>query len=166
MALENSDPNLNQAADLKPLEVTKNGDTTVLISTIPSGFAIVENEMFEGKKIIATRAFLKGELLYIGHAALLDLSAIRHKFTVQINSQDGEFLSKHQNDDTHSVEDFLLQNPSESKRQCYGWDGFMNHSCDANAYFRKFRDCVPSKFFASFTKWASFFSSIALSHSE
>ncbi|KAL7538014.1 hypothetical protein ACHAWF_005965 [Thalassiosira exigua] len=99
----------------------------VLHSTVPNGFAVVENEVFEGKKIIATRGFKKDDLLYIGKAALMDLSITDHHYKLN-------FLD---NNDTHSVDDFAnsSKSGSTSKRQVYGWDAFMNHSCEANAYF-------------------------------
>lgn len=135
---ENYDP--NQTASLKSsLELSNTDGIITLASVIPNGFAVVDNEMFEGKKIIATRAFKKGTLLYVGQARMLDLSAIGHGFQLRIYSEDCELLSQHCNDDTHSVDDYAAASKtgSESKRQVYGWDGFMNHSCDANAYFRK-----------------------------
>jgi hypothetical protein len=124
----------------RPLElVTTNDGVPILISTIPPGFAVVDNDVFEGKKIVATKPFQKDDVLYIGHALLLDLSASGNKFIVQINSEDGQFLSQHFMTTTHSVDDHAPSSKigSESKRQVYGFDGFMNHSCDANAYFRK-----------------------------
>jgi hypothetical protein len=135
---ENSDP--NPAASTKPLEVKHSDSGMVIISTIPNGFAVVDNEKFEGKKIVATESFRKGSLMYTGYAAMLDLSSIGHGYKVKIYSEDRQLLSKHYNDDTHSVDDHApgSKTGTESKRQVYGWDGFMNHSCDANAYFRKF----------------------------
>lgn len=135
---ENSNP--NPAASLKPLEVKQTDGGMVIISTIPDGFDVVDNEKFEGKKIVATESFRKGSIMYTGYAAMLDLSTIGHGFKVKIYSEDRQLLSEHYNDDTHSVDDHApgSKTGSESKRQVYGWDGFMNHSCDANAYFRKF----------------------------
>lgn len=45
------------------VEVANDGPQprVVLHSTVPFGFAVVDNEVFEGKKIIATRRFEKGE---------------------------------------------------------------------------------------------------------
>ena len=139
---ENSDP--NPAASLKTLKViTQTDGGMVLASTIPNGFAVVDNELFEGKKIVATESFKKGSRMYTGCAAMLDLSSIGHGFKVNIYSEDRQLLSKHYNDNTHSVDDHApgSKTGSESKRQVYGWDGFMNHSCDANAYFRKLLLC-------------------------
>jgi hypothetical protein len=121
------------------LEVSKAGGVITLESTIPNGFKIVDNEAFEGKKIIATKPFNKGDRMYVGHAAMLDLSSVGHGFALKLFLEDGKFLSQHFNNDTHSVDDYAegSKTGSESKRQVYGWDGFMNHSCDANAYFRE-----------------------------
>ncbi len=134
---ENSDPNPTRIP--KPLEVKQTDGGMVLISTIPNGFAVVDNETFEGKKIVATESFRKGSVMYTGYAVMLDLSSIGQAFEVKIYSEDRQLLSKHYNDDTHSVDDHApgSKTSSESKRQIYGWDGFMNHSCDANTYFRK-----------------------------
>uniref|UniRef100_A0A7S2M487 Histone-lysine N-methyltransferase n=1 Tax=Skeletonema marinoi TaxID=267567 RepID=A0A7S2M487_9STRA len=132
---ENSDP--NPVRNRKPLEVRQTDGGMVLISIIPNGFAVVDNEKFAGKKIVATECHLQGSVMYTGYAAMLDLSSIGQVFEVKIYSEDRELLSKHYNDDTHSVDDHAPGSKSgtESKRQVYGWDGFMNHSCDANAYF-------------------------------
>lgn len=134
---ENSHPNPTRIH--KPLEVRQTDSGMVLISIIPNGFAVVDNEKFEGKKIVATESFRKGSVMYTGYAAMLDLSSIGQVFEVKIYSEDRQLLSKHCNDDTHSVDDHApgSKTGSESKRQVYGWDGFMNHSCDANTYFRK-----------------------------
>ena len=141
---ENSHP--NPVRNLKPLEVRQTDGGMVLISIIPNGFAVVDNEKFSGKKIVATESFRKGSVMYQGYAAMLDLSSIGQVFEVKIYSEDHELLSKHYNDDTHSVDDHApgSKTGSESKRQVYGWDGFMNHSCDANAYFRKLYLCCTS----------------------
>ena len=46
---ENNDP--NQTANLKSsLELTNTDGVVALASVIPNGFAVVDNEMFEGKK--------------------------------------------------------------------------------------------------------------------
>jgi len=118
----------------QPMQVT-------LHSTVPNGFAIVDNEVFEGKKVIATKDFKKGDLLYIASCALLDLSAAGHCYKLKIYSEDANgkrsLLESHDNTDTHSVDDYAIESKSgvTSKRQVYGFDSFMNHSCQANAYF-------------------------------
>ena len=129
----------------KSLEVEVSGldgpepGRVILHSMIPDGFAIVDHEVFEGKKIIATRRFKKGDLMYTGSAALLDL--IGHGYKLKIYSEDHNanrcLLSTHDNSDTHSVDDYAVGSKSgiANKRQVYGWDSFMNHSCDPNAYF-------------------------------
>ena len=118
----------------EPVQVT-------LHSTVPNGFAIVDNEVFEGKKVVATKQFKKGERLYIACAALLDLSAAGHCYKLKIYSEDTNgkrsLMETHDNTDTHSVDDHAFESKSgtTSKRQVYGFDSFMNHSCQANAYF-------------------------------
>lgn len=148
---ENSDPNPTRIP--KPLEVKQTDGGMVLTSIIPNGFAVVDNEKFEGKKIVATESFRKGSVMYTGYAAMLDLSSIGQVFEVKIYSEDRELLSKHYNDDTHSVDDHApgSKTSSESKRQVYGWDGFMNHSCDANTYFRKIQLCLLALSFTLYT---------------
>ena len=144
---ENSDPNPTRCLRFKPLEVRQtDGGMVSLISIIPDGFAVVENEKFEGKKIVATESFRKGSVMYTGYAAVVDLSSMGQVFELKIYSEDRQLLSKHDNDDTHSVDDHApgSKTSNESKRQVYGWDGFMNHSCDANAYFRELHLCFAS----------------------
>ncbi len=126
---------VSHGSDLsQPVQVT-------LHSTVPNGFAIVDNEAFEGKKVIATKHFKKGELLYIASAALLDLSSADHCYKLKIYAEDQNgkrsLLETHDNTDTHSVDDHAIESKSgaTSKRQVYGFDSFMNHSCQANAYF-------------------------------
>ena len=104
-------------------------------SVIPDDFAIVDNDVFEGKKIIALRSFKAGEVLYNGHAHLLNLSHFNNRFVLQIFSSGDSAtpVAQYENSDTHSVLDYAVG--SEPKRQVYGWDGFMNHSCSPNAHF-------------------------------
>ncbi len=126
---------VSSGSDLsQPVQVT-------LHSTVPNGFAIVDSEVFEGKKVIATKYFKKGDLLYIASCALLDLSAAGHCYKLKIYSEDANgkrsLLESHDNTDTHSVDDHAIESKTgaTSKRQVYGFDSFMNHSCQANAYF-------------------------------
>jgi SET domain-containing protein len=71
----------------------------------------------------------------------LDLSAAGHCYKLKIYSEDQAgtrcLLETHDNTDTHSVDDHAIESKSgaTSKRQVYGFDSFMNHSCQANAYF-------------------------------
>lgn len=78
---------------------------------------------------------------FFATAALLDLSAVRHEHKVKIYTEDQNgnrtLLETVSNTNTHSVDDHAVGSKSSiaSKRQVYGWDAFMNHSCEANAYF-------------------------------
>lgn len=121
----------------KPLEVEiteVDGKTRVTLhSIIPNGFAIADNEKFEGKKIIATKGFKAGEVLYIGHAALLDLSDMGNVFKLRVYEHDEDtennfmngvhpnrrFLNEYDNSATHSVDDHAdgSKSDSTSKRQ-------------------------------------------------
>lgn len=130
-----------QSLSSSKLEVEATDGQVVLHSTIPDGFAIVDNEVFEGKKIIATRNFKQGDLLYVASAALLDMSSVGQQHKVHIYSEDQHgnriLLETVSNTDTHSVDDYAVGSKSgvANKRQVYGWDAFMNHSCHANGYF-------------------------------
>lgn len=46
------------------------------------------------------------------------------------NKSNGELVESVVNDSTHSV--FDMANPDDPHRQVYGFDAFMNHSCDPN----------------------------------
>ena len=102
-----------------------------------------------GKRLVAKETFQAGQIMYRGYAALLDLSLYNHKYTVRLYDHDGTFIGEHCNDSVHSVVDYdaYLQEMEggihtyvttaniPSIRQVYGFDAYMNHSCDANAYF-------------------------------
>jgi hypothetical protein len=122
----------------------------IIHSTVPRGFAIVDNEAFEGKKIIATRDYARGDLLYVASCALLDLSPYGQRYELKIYSEEVEnqeagrrrLLDARVNTDTHSVDDGqapVVGDGGTRLRQVYGWDSFMNHSCDANAHFPPLR---------------------------
>ena len=109
----------------KPL-VLVSDDQVVVYSTIPEGFAIVENESFEGKRIIATKSFSRGSVAYTGYAQMRDLSTTNHGFTLRLYSEDRngrrKFLHEYQNNDTHSVDDYGVGSKGDTnKRQVYGW---------------------------------------------
>ena len=110
-------------------------------STIPSGFAIVDHDVFDGKKIVATQPFQKGDVMYVGHALMLDLSSKDSKFKLCVyapeHDERNRLVGVFENSSTHSVDDHAPASKlgAVSKRQVYGWDGFMNHSCSPNAYF-------------------------------
>jgi hypothetical protein len=78
--------------------------------------------------MIATRPFKAGDLMYKGYATLVagvteyDLHLTHSDGTVEIT----RCSTVNSVMDTEDLED--------AKRQFYGFDGFMNHSCDANCF--------------------------------
>lgn len=114
-------------------------------SYIPKGITIETGPL--GKKVVAKEHFSSGDFIYRGFAALLDLSLYNHKYTVRLYDHEGIFLTEYCNDSVHSVVDYdahvqemkddVSQDSMETPkiRQVYGFDAYMNHSCDANAYF-------------------------------
>lgn len=124
----------------------------IIHSTVPRGFAIVDNGALEGKMIIATRDYARGDLLYVASCALLDLSPYGQRYELKVyyseeleNQGTGRrrLLDARVSTDGHSVDDGH-HSPEAGDgggrlRQVYGWDTFMNHSCDANAHFPPFR---------------------------
>eukprot|EP00804_Cyclotella_cryptica_P011495 CCRYP_017052-RA/>CCRYP_017052-RA protein AED:0.13 eAED:0.13 QI:0/0/0/1/0.66/0.5/4/0/396 len=123
--------------------------TAVIYSAIPRGLAVVDHHTFKGKKIVATKAFKEGEELYVGHAALVDLSAANNAYTLRlysencditndnsigVSSQKYVLVDEFQNSTVHSVLETgdVTKRQVRKKFQVYGFDGYMNHSCDAN----------------------------------
>eukprot|EP00956_Cyclotella_meneghiniana_P031722 scaffold84212_cov72-Cyclotella_meneghiniana.AAC.3 len=108
-------------------------------SFIPREFAIVRNDAFDGNKIVALKSFKRGEIIYYGECLLIDLSFVNNGHILQVFSYEDpqKLLAEYRNSDTHSVEDYGAEsNQAEtSRRQVYGWDSYMNHSCDPNAHF-------------------------------
>ena len=95
----------------------------------------MDDEKGNGKKIAMTEACGKGQVMYTGYSSILDLSSIRHSFNLKIYSEHRQLPSEHNNDDTHLVDDYApaSKTENESKRLVYGWDFFMNHSCNVNS---------------------------------
>lgn len=115
-----------------------------------------------GKKIIATMDYKRGALLYLASCAILDLTPYGQRYELKIYSEgqqkeEGDenpnpyrtrlldarvntttdtFNNNNNfnntNDATLSVDDNTQHN---DPRQVYGWDTFMTHSCNPNAYF-------------------------------
>jgi len=62
-----------------------------------------------------------------------DVDATTTKFLLHVyGAEDGELVESFLLDDTNSVKDYF--HPSEDRRQVYGFDGFMNHSCSPNCH--------------------------------
>ena len=102
------------------MEFYKKDGKTFQSLPVPFGICIGSNEY--GKCLIATQSFLKGSKLYEGRYIEIDDSD-NYRF-VQVGEE--IFLISH----VHSVQ----YSGSNQKRQLYGFDGFMNHSCDPNTY--------------------------------
>ena len=115
-------------------EVDQADSSVILHSIIPDGFAIIDHDVFEGKKIVATKPFQEGDCMYIGTAFMLDLSGTNSQFKLRVYTPDGEgnrLLGEFDNSSTHSVDDHApdSKDGTVSKRQVYGWDGFMVRTC-------------------------------------
>ena len=116
----------------KPLSVERkaNGEI-VLHSVLPKGISIGQGKY--GRCMIATKFFPAGSIMYRGYAALADTSNSDDKFTLVLyDAEGGAPLEEFHLDAVNSVKDY--SDPTVYKRQIYGFDGFMNHSCNANVY--------------------------------
>jgi hypothetical protein len=137
--------------EVKSPDDGRRGAAVIVHSTVPRGFAIVDNGALEGKKIIATRDYAQGNLLYVASCALLDLSPYGQRYELKVYSEELEnrgtgrhrLLDARVSTDVHTVDDGhhspVAGDAGGSLRQVYGWDTFMNHSCDANAHFPPLR---------------------------
>lgn len=151
--------------------MTNRKRAVIIHSTVPRGFAIVDNDMTgKGKKIISTQYYKRGDLLYVASCTLLDLAPFGQRYELKIYTEEEEeettttmdetcgdentcgsrnrsssscssrrgarVLDARVNTDTLCVEDNGQHN---DPRQVYGWDTFMTHSCEPNAYFPPLR---------------------------
>lgn len=99
-----------------------NGNT--IYSEIPDG--IIISERMYGKCLVATKEFSRGELIYHGKMMLLNNDEILDEYNLTlVNPKTHEKIESFckLNKYTHFVE-------INGKRQIYGFDGFMNHSCN------------------------------------
>jgi hypothetical protein len=87
-------------------------------SNLPNGIVVANNQF--GKCLIATKFFEKDSLVYIGEYHLIDATITDYSIVV------GDEVYQ-----TSQVNSVLTAN---GLRQVYGFDGFMNHSCDPNIY--------------------------------
>ena len=89
---------------------------------VPEGICIGSNEY--GKCLIATQSFSKGSKLYVGYfIEIEDSDDYRY---IQVGEE--IFPISY----VHSVQ--YSGSNNSNKRQLYGFDGFMNHSCEPNTY--------------------------------
>jgi len=101
--------------------VDKETQMFVVETVVPRGIRVGEGKY--GKGLFATEPFKSGQLMYKGHSVLGSAS---HEFFInQITHADGS-VERIQCSTVHSV----LRD--DKTRQFYGFDGYMNHSCDPN----------------------------------
>ena len=94
-------------------------DPIVITTECPEGFEIAPASF--GLGVFSTGFFPAGSRCYTGrHLVIPDTPS-----HFLLKTSKGSFI---QDSDTHSVKF------SESHRQLYLFDGFMNHSCDPNTY--------------------------------
>eukprot|EP00300_Choanocystis_sp_HF-7_P006344 c1464_g1_i1.p1 GENE.c1464_g1_i1~~c1464_g1_i1.p1 ORF type:complete len:357 (+),score=64.69 c1464_g1_i1:68-1138(+) len=107
---------------LLSLDITSQStpDNPVVIhGAIPEGFALQSTPY--GRGVFSTKFFPAGSVCYVGRYILIP-DVVSHFLLV---TDQGEFA---QDSETHSVK------VSDTQRQLYLFDGFMNHSCDPNTY--------------------------------
>jgi hypothetical protein len=92
-----------------------------LEKSLPHGIAIGRTAY--GYGIFCTKAFVKGEIMYIGEYT----SIKAHDGPICLRTDHGEFPMDIQ---VHTV------GRTDGTRECFYFDGFMNHSCDANTVSR------------------------------
>jgi hypothetical protein len=136
--------------------------TAVIYSVIPQGLAVVDHHAFEGKKIVATKAYKEGDELYVGHAVVVDLSSANNAYTlrlysencgipnaelIDVLSQKYVLVDEFQNNTVHSV----LETGDATKRQVrnnannhvlstkYRIDGIVYSSKHAHRQLKKCR---------------------------
>jgi hypothetical protein len=124
-------------------EVAVDGMLTVH-SVLPDGIAIGHGPF--GRCLIATKDFGVGSLMYRGCALLVqaatDPTGIggcsggdlgEHMLHVY-DATGGTCVESFTMTTVHSVEDYAAPGKKGQRRQVYGFDSFMNHSCDPNCY--------------------------------
>jgi hypothetical protein len=101
----------------------------VVQSTVPDGIKIESNKF--GRCLVATKPFSKGSIVY---QASCDLVAGVESFTLEIiDGNSKETIATYELDTVNSVKEATADDDEEAEvRQLYGFDGFMNHSCEAN----------------------------------
>ncbi|KAL7557961.1 hypothetical protein ACA910_020330 [Epithemia clementina (nom. ined.)] len=136
-----------QQQQRKPLSVAFNADGELIVhSIVPEGIQVATGAY--GRCTVATKAFKAGSVVYQGYAALIDTSTKNDRFYLYLYEHAGEKqveegsrtrvrdssspIQVFRLDGLNSVKD--LWEPNKSIRQVYGFDGFMNHSCNANVY--------------------------------
>lgn len=95
-------------------------DGSVIYSEIPESIIISENKF--GKCLISRKNFKKGEIIYRGKMVLLENDEIYENYDLIIsNSNNYNNLKLNKNKNFVQIGNL---------RQIYGFDGYMNHSCD------------------------------------
>jgi hypothetical protein len=102
-------------------------------SILPSGVTIANNGD-KGSSLIATKALNTGDILYTASWLEIEDPVETYSYTVKFYNDKDEYLQEMVYDvHRHAVKD-------GKNRQVYGFDGFMNHSCDANTYSQSVKD--------------------------
>jgi hypothetical protein len=91
-------------------------DGKTLFSIVPDGITVTNNSY--GKCLVATRKFVKNEFMYAAYYLLLDDPSTYSYLKIKD--------TKYEISTVHSV-----MKPN-GQRELFGFDGFMNHSCDPN----------------------------------
>jgi len=99
------------------VDVNPHPNRKVIYSDLPDGIIISTNQF--GRCLVATKFWEKGALVYQGHYQELE----EDEYLIIVGDQQYE---------TNTVNS--VKNPTNNLRQVYGFDGFMNHSCDPNLY--------------------------------
>lgn len=116
---------------------TGTDDKLEIHSIIPDGIAIGEGSF--GRCLVTTKSFPKGSLLYRGFGAVLPTNPDETEFRLCLykNSSCTTPCETLIQDSVNSVKDHHQDSSSDTsgpRRQLFGFDGFLNHSCDPNIY--------------------------------
>lgn len=94
-------------------------------SILPDGITIGENSY--GHALFSTKSFHKGEILYTGHMLLVNEDEILNEYNLHIINNDTT--------NNYTLNKYILNKYKHfvkigNQRQVYGFDAFMNHSCN------------------------------------
>ena len=97
-----------------------------IYSVIPDVIRVGEGKY--GRCLYATKAFAKGDVIYNGSFHVLDHV---DKYKLNVVATDGTLLNSYTLDTLNSFADHV---DTPTRRDLYGFDAFMNHSCDPNTW--------------------------------
>ena len=116
---------VNGADERKWSASTFDGGAQEIHQTVPDGVEVRKAPY--GYGLFATKAFLKGSVVYIGQQIVIP--NVYNEFRLVLDNQGGAQFKL--DTDTHSVQF------SDSERWLYLFDSFMNHSCDPTTISRQ-----------------------------